>query len=62
MIRTNKIKDNIKFDIVVVGAGPAGLAFACGFVNSKTKVAIVDRLPKEVLENPKIDGNIKQNV
>ena len=56
MIRANKIKNNIKFDIVVVGAGPAGLAFACGFAKSKMKVAIVDRLPKKVLENPKIDG------
>ena len=53
---SKKRKNEIIHDIVVVGAGPAGLAFACGLANSKTKVVIVDRLSKEVLANPKIDG------
>ncbi len=44
------------FDIVIVGAGPAGLAFACGFANTKLKVAIVDKLSKKILVNPAIDG------
>ena len=56
MIHKKKIKNNIKFDIIVVGAGPAGIAFACGFVGTNTKVAIIDKLPKEVIANPKIDG------
>tara|TARA_B100001013_G_scaffold321143_1_gene230943 strand:- start:344 stop:1537 length:1194 start_codon:yes stop_codon:yes gene_type:complete len=56
MTRTNKIKSNIKFDIVVVGAGPAGLAFGCGFANTKLKIAIVDKLPKQALSDPKEDG------
>jgi len=51
-----KTKNEIMLDIVVVGAGPAGLAFACGFANTKIKVAIVDKLSKEVLANPKMDG------
>ena len=46
MSRTSKFKNNIKFDIVIVGAGPTGLAFACGFANTKIKIAIVDQLSK----------------
>ena len=56
MTNKSKIKNNIKFDIVVVGAGPAGIAFASGFVRTSIKVAIIDKLPKEVIANPKIDG------
>jgi len=56
MIHVKKIKNNTKFDIVIVGAGPTGIAFACGFANTNIKVAIVDKLPKEVIANPKIDG------
>ena len=56
MSSKNKRKNNRIFDIVVVGAGPAGIAFACGFADSNIKVAIVDKLPKEVIANPKIDG------
>jgi len=51
-----KRKNNIIFDIVVVGAGPAGIAFACGFAETNIRVAIVDKLPREVIANPKIDG------
>ena len=56
MIRANKIKNNIKFDIVVVGAGPIGIAFACGFADTNIRIAIIDKLPKKVIANPKIDG------
>jgi ubiquinone biosynthesis UbiH/UbiF/VisC/COQ6 family hydroxylase len=44
------------FDIVIVGAGPAGLALACGFANTKLKIAIIDKLSKKILTNPAIDG------
>ena len=54
MIHRNK--KNTKFDIAVVGAGPTGVAFACGFVGTNIKVAIIDKLPREVIANPKIDG------
>ena len=46
----------ILFDIVVVGAGPAGIAFACGFAGSNIKIAVVDKLPRKIIANPKIDG------
>jgi len=51
-----KTKNNTLFDIVVVGAGPAGIAFACGFAGSNIKIAVVDKLPRKIIANPKIDG------
>ena len=56
MVNKKKDKNNTKFDIVVVGAGPAGIAFACGFADTKIKIAIIDKLPKKIISNPKIDG------
>ena len=44
------------FDIVIVGAGPAGLTLACGFANTKLKVAVIEKLSKKILTNPAIDG------
>ena len=44
------------FDIVIVGAGPTGLALACGFANTKLKVAVIEKLSKKILTNPAIDG------
>ena len=41
MIHKKKIKNNIKFDIAVVGAGPTGVAFACGFVGTNIKVQLL---------------------
>tara|TARA_B100000686_G_C16768892_1_gene963707 strand:- start:188 stop:1381 length:1194 start_codon:yes stop_codon:yes gene_type:complete len=56
MIHTEKIKNNANFDIVVVGAGPTGIAFACGFAQTNIKIAIVDKLSRKSIANPKIDG------
>jgi len=56
MTFNKKRGNNIIFDIVVVGAGPAGIAFACGFAETNVKIVIVDKLPREVIANPKIDG------
>ena len=48
----NKKRENNKvFDIVIVGAGPAGIAFACGFADTNIKIAIIDKLPREVITN-----------
>ena len=51
-----KTENNVIFDIVVIGAGPTGIAFACGFAGTNIKIAVVDKLPRRVIENPKIDG------
>ena len=49
-------KKNTNFDIVVVGGGPIGIAFACGLAGTKIKIAIVDKLSKNSMSNPKVDG------
>ena len=56
MTFTKKKKNNKIFDVDVVGAGPTGIAFACGFAETNIRVAIVDKLPREIIANPKIDG------
>ena len=56
MIHNRKNKNNKNFDIVIIGAGPVGMAFACRFVNTNKKIAIIDKLPKKLIQNPKIDG------
>lgn len=45
-----------EFDIVVVGAGPAGLGFARAMQGSGQKIAIVERLSEGVLADPPEDG------
>ena len=55
MITYKKAKNEIIFDIAIIGAGPVGIAFACGVSKSKIKVAIVEKLPKK--KQPKaVDG------
>ena len=56
MTFNKKKENNTIFDIVVVGAGSIGIAFACGLAGTNIRVAIVDKLPREVIANPKIDG------
>ena len=56
MTFNKKNESNTIFDILVVGAGPAGIAFACGFADTSIKIAIVDKLSKVSISSPKIDG------
>ena len=49
-------KNKMIIDIAIIGAGPVGIAFACGFANTNMRVVIVEKQAKEILENPKIDG------
>lgn len=43
-------------DIVVIGAGPAGLSFARSMAGSGLKLTLIERQPKAVLEHPPEDG------
>lgn len=43
-------------DIVVIGAGPAGLSFSREFADNPLKIIIVEQLPQSVLENPPFDA------
>ena len=42
-------KNKMIFDIAIIGAGPVGIAFACGFADTNMRVAIVEKQPKEIL-------------
>ena len=43
-------------DILVVGAGPAGLSFAAELAGSGLKVTLIEKSPLEVLQNSPYDG------
>lgn len=43
-------------DIIVVGAGPAGLAFARQFKSSPLRITVLEKAPLETLQNPAYDG------
>lgn len=45
-----------RFDIVVVGAGPAGLCFARSLAGSGLRIALVERQPRAALADPAEDG------
>lgn len=44
------------YDILIIGAGPAGLSFARSLADLPLKVAILERSSKSTLENPPEDG------
>ncbi len=50
------MKKKINFDIAIIGAGPVGIAFACGLSEFNIKVALIDKIPSQILAKPKIDG------
>ena len=43
-------------DILVVGAGPAGLSFVAELAGSGLNITLIERSPLEVLQNPPYDG------
>ena len=44
------------YDIIIVGAGPAGLSFARSLAGTGLKIAVVEKLSTDVLTNPPMDG------
>jgi len=44
------------YDVIIVGAGPAGLSFACSLLNLNLKVLLVERSNLSKISNPKSDG------
>lgn len=43
-------------DIIIVGAGPAGLAFARYFAGSELRITLIEKAPLPSLQNPAYDG------
>lgn len=46
----------MKTDIVIIGAGPAGLSFALSFANTSINVVVIDKQTQEQLSHFKPDG------
>ena len=44
------------YDVVIIGAGPAGLSFACSLAEKKIRVLIVERSSIKSISNPQPDG------
>ena len=44
------------FDIVIIGAGPAGLSFACSLAEQNLDILIVEKSPISSINNPEPDG------
>ncbi len=43
-------------DVIIIGAGPAGLSLAAALADANFGVTVVEKLPLEVLTNPPADG------
>lgn len=46
----------MKYDIVIIGGGPAGLSFAKTLSESNFSVLLVERAPESALQTPSVDG------
>ena len=46
----------MKFDLVIIGAGPSGLSLACALAKTKLKIAIIEKNSKSKLSKPQNDG------
>ena len=47
---------NNNYDVIIVGAGQAGLSFACSLVDMNLKVLLVEKSTLSSIANPKPDG------
>ena len=46
----------MKYDIIIVGAGPAGLSFARSLANTGLRIALIEKQSTEQLAAPEFDG------
>ena len=50
------IQTNIDYDVVIVGAGPSGLSFACSLRNESLKILVLEKSLPECFNTFKPDG------
>src|SRR5512140_1126033 len=43
-------------DVLIIGAGPAGLALSCALADAGLSVLLLEQQPRSALENPPDDG------
>ena len=43
----NQLNTEKKYDVIIIGAGPAGLSFACSLIDLNLKVLVVDKSNEE---------------
>ncbi len=49
-------RHTMEYDIIIIGAGPAGLSFARSMADSGLKIVLIEKSSKKVLANPPYDG------
>src|SRR5580698_10280282 len=47
---------NKSYDIVIVGGGPVGLAFAAALKDTGLRLCLIEKQDKKILANPVMDG------
>ena len=46
----------MKFDLIIIGAGPSGLSLACALDKTNLKIAVIEKNSKSIFSYPKNDG------
>ena len=46
----------MKFDLIIIGAGPSGLSLACSLAKTKLKIAVIEKNSRSKFTKPKKDG------
>jgi len=49
-------KSGKQFDIIIAGAGPAGLSFARALAKTDLQIGLIEKSPEKILANPPEDG------
>ena len=44
------------YDLAIIGAGPAGLSFACSLRDSGLNIVVIEKQSRQLLADPPIDG------
>ena len=49
-------EQNMKYDVVIIGGGPAGLGFARALADIDLNIVIIEKLARKILSDPAFDG------